>query len=120
MLCNIIACILDRRGGDSSIFPRRRPREARHSLRGSYRLIDLSVSNCVHSDIRQILIFPQYQTQALEDHLHQGWSFLSQGRDAYVMSVPPRREWGPGSIRARRMRCTNTSPSWNASTRRMF
>jgi glucose-1-phosphate adenylyltransferase len=57
----------------------------------SYRLMDLTLSNCINSDIRQILIFPQYQTQSLEDHLRQGWSFLSQGRDAYVTSVPPPR-----------------------------
>jgi glucose-1-phosphate adenylyltransferase len=61
---------------------------------GSYRLIDLTLSNCVNSDIRQILIFPQHQTSSLEDHLRLSWSSLSQGRDDYVMSVPPPRLGG--------------------------
>lgn len=95
MLCNIIACILtDEEETHPFSLAVDRAKPANRSA-GSYRLIDLSVSNCVHSDIRQILVFPQYQTQALEDHLHQGWSFLSQGRDAYVMSVPPPPREGP-------------------------
>jgi glucose-1-phosphate adenylyltransferase len=98
MRCNIMACILAGEEGPY-LFPlavdRTKPAPR---VAGGYRLIDLTVSNCVNSDIRQILIFPPYQTQALEDHLHQGWSFLSQGRDAYVVSVPPPRV-GPWEYR---------------------
>jgi glucose-1-phosphate adenylyltransferase len=91
MLCNIVACILAGEEGTYR-FPLTVDR-ANPAIRvgGRYRLIDLTLSNCVHSNIRQILIFPPYQTPSLEDHLRQGWSFLSQGRDAYVMSVLPPR-----------------------------
>jgi len=58
-----------RRGGDSPLPLAVDGAKPANRFAGSYRLIDLTVSNCVHSDIRQILIFPQYQTQALEDHL---------------------------------------------------
>jgi glucose-1-phosphate adenylyltransferase len=89
MLCNIVACILA--GGEGTrLFPLTVHR-TKPAVRfgGSSRLIDLTLSNCVNSDIRQILVFPQHQARALEDHLRQGWSFLSQERDAYVMSIPP-------------------------------
>jgi glucose-1-phosphate adenylyltransferase len=56
---------------------------------GSYRLIDLTLSNCVNSDVRQILVVPQYKAGSLEDHLRQGWSCRNQEPDAYVLSIPP-------------------------------
>jgi glucose-1-phosphate adenylyltransferase len=117
MLCNIVACILA--GGEGTRLLPLTVRCAKPAVRfgGSYRLIDLTLSNCVNSDIRQMLVLPQYQAQSLEDHLRQDWSFLSQERGAYVMSM--RRQWGQGGIWVQRMRCTNTSPSWSASTRRM-
>ena len=89
MLCNIIACILA--GGEGTRLLPLTVHRTKPAVRfgGSYRLIDLTLSNCVNSDIRQMLVFPQYQARALEDHLRQGWSFLSQERDAYVMSIPP-------------------------------
>jgi glucose-1-phosphate adenylyltransferase len=91
MLCNIIACILaDEEGTQRFPLTVDRAKPAAH-FGGSYRLIDQTLSNCVNSDVRQILIFPQYQAQSLEDHLRQDWSFLSQGHDAYVMSIPPPR-----------------------------
>jgi glucose-1-phosphate adenylyltransferase len=91
MLCNIIACILTSEEG-TPLFPLTVDRtKPVMRFEGSYRLIDLTLSNCINSDIRQIFIFPQCQTQGLQDHLRQGWSFLSQGREAYVMSVPPPR-----------------------------
>ncbi|MGH8064250.1 MAG: sugar phosphate nucleotidyltransferase [Candidatus Entotheonellia bacterium] len=89
MLCNIITCILA--GGEGTRLLPLTVHCAKPAVRfgGSYRLIDLTLSNCVNSDIRQMLVLPQYQAGSLEDHLRQGWSCLSQGRDAYVMSIPP-------------------------------
>jgi glucose-1-phosphate adenylyltransferase len=99
MLCNIVACILA--GGEGTrLFPLTVHR-TKPAVRfgGSYRLIDLTLSNCVNSDIRQMLVFPQSQARALEDHLRQGWSCLSQERDAYVMSIPPPPQVGPRRYR---------------------
>jgi glucose-1-phosphate adenylyltransferase len=99
MLCNIVACILA--GGEGTrLFPLTVHR-AKPAVRfgGSYRLIDLTLSNCVNSDIRQMLVFPQYQARSLEGHLRQGWSFLNQERDAYVMSILPTPQLGPRGYR---------------------
>ena len=118
MLCNIVACILA--GGEGTRLLPLTVHCAKPAVRfgGSYRLIDLTLSNCVNSDIRQMLVLLQYQAGSLEDHLRQGWSCLSQGR-VTPTSCPSRRQWDTGGIGARRMRCTNSSPSWSASTRRM-
>jgi glucose-1-phosphate adenylyltransferase len=91
MLCNIVACILA--GGEGTRLLPLTVHRTKPAVRfgGSYRLIDLTLSNCVNSDIRQMLVFPQYQALALEDHLRHGWSCLNQERGAYIRSIPPPR-----------------------------
>ena len=39
---------------------------------GIYRLIDIPLSNCINSQLYKILIFPQYKSQSLVDHLEEG------------------------------------------------
>ena len=36
---------------------------------GIYRLIDLTLSNCIHSELYKIIVLPQYKSQSLKDHL---------------------------------------------------
>jgi len=36
---------------------------------GKYRIIDVPVSNCLHSDIRRIYVLTQYQSESLHKHL---------------------------------------------------
>jgi glucose-1-phosphate adenylyltransferase len=52
MLCNIVACILA--GGEGTRLLPLTVRCAKPAVRfgGSYRLIDLTLGNCVNSDIR--------------------------------------------------------------------
>jgi len=89
MLCNIMACILTGEEG-THLFLHTADRSKPITRSGpSFHLIDRTLSNCLNSDIRQILIFPQHQTPSLESHLHQDWSFHSQWRAASIMSVPP-------------------------------
>ena len=44
---------------------------------GIYRLIDFTLSNCVNSQIYNIIVLPQYKSQSLHDHLESGWNFFS-------------------------------------------
>ena len=39
---------------------------------GKFRLIDFSLSNCVHSDIFNVAVITQYLPQSLNDHLGTG------------------------------------------------
>jgi glucose-1-phosphate adenylyltransferase len=97
MLCNIVACILA--GGEGTRLMPLTVHCVKPAVRfgGSYRLIDLTLSNCVNSNVRQMLVLPPYQARSLEDHLRQSWSCLNQGRNAYAMSILP--PVGPGGYR---------------------
>src|SRR4029079_10871844 len=39
---------------------------------GKYRIIDFTLSNCVHSDIDNVLILTQYNPRSLNDHIGPG------------------------------------------------
>ena len=39
---------------------------------GSYRIIDFTLSNCLHSGLRRILVLTQYKSQSLQKHLRNG------------------------------------------------
>ena len=43
---------------------------------GKYRIIDFSLSNCVNSGIRQILVLTQYKSHSLIQHVQRGWGYL--------------------------------------------
>ncbi len=42
---------------------------------GRYRLIDIPISNSIHSDIRQIFVIAQFLTTELQHHLNQAYHF---------------------------------------------
>jgi glucose-1-phosphate adenylyltransferase len=44
---------------------------------GQYRIIDFALSNCLHSELRQILVLPQYKSHSLMKHLRDGWSVFN-------------------------------------------
>ncbi len=61
---------------------------------GIYRLIDIPLSNCINSQLYKILIFPQYKSQSLVDHLEEGWDIFS-GRSWAIICEwwPLNKEW---------------------------
>lgn len=40
---------------------------------GAYRIIDFTLSNCLNSGLRQILVLTQYKAMSLERHINLGW-----------------------------------------------
>ena len=42
---------------------------------GSYRLIDIPISNCINSNIRHIYILTQFNSTSLHRHIHQSYAF---------------------------------------------
>jgi len=48
---------------------------------GSYRLIDVPVSNCLHADIRRIFVLTQFNSESLNRHIAQTYrlDYFSQG-----------------------------------------
>jgi glucose-1-phosphate adenylyltransferase len=44
-------------------------------IAGKYRLIDIPVSNCLHSNLRRIFVLTQFNSQSLNRHLGQTYKF---------------------------------------------
>jgi len=40
---------------------------------GAYRIIDFTLSNCLNSGLKQILVLTQYKAMSLERHVNRGW-----------------------------------------------
>ena len=71
---------------------------------GIYRIIDFTLSNCLNSDLRKILVLTQYKAVSLNRHIDQGWKFLSRELDEYVEVIPPQQriadQWYQGTADA--------------------
>lgn len=63
------------------------------SFGGAYRLIDFTLSNCVHSRIRRICVCAQYEAQGLADHIRRAWGFFDRRAGDFIDVMPTR--WRP-------------------------
>jgi glucose-1-phosphate adenylyltransferase len=61
---------------------------------GKYRIIDFTLSNCLHSGLRRILVLTQYKSQSLQEHLRDGWSIFNPELNEYITPVPPQMRTG--------------------------
>jgi len=72
---------------------------------GKYRIIDFTLSNCVHSGIRRIGVLTQYNSHRLLEHLQSGWTFLPAKLGEFIHVWPAqqsleRSEWYAGTADA--------------------
>jgi glucose-1-phosphate adenylyltransferase len=56
---------------------------------GIYRLIDLTLSNCINSSVYKIIVLPQYKSQNLMQHIENGWNIFSPVLGHYLKISPP-------------------------------
>ena len=61
---------------------------------GRYRIIDFTLSNCLHSGLRRILVLTQYKSHSLQKHLRDGWSIYNAEIGEYITPVPPQMRTG--------------------------
>jgi glucose-1-phosphate adenylyltransferase len=61
---------------------------------GRYWIIDFTLSNCLHSGLRHILVLTQYKSQSLQKHLRDGWSIYNPELGEYITPVPPQMRTG--------------------------
>jgi glucose-1-phosphate adenylyltransferase len=61
---------------------------------GAYRIIDFTLSNCINSDVRRILILTQYKALDLIRHIRDGWTILSPELGEYIEVLPAMRRVG--------------------------
>ncbi len=71
---------------------------------GAYRIIDFTLSNCINSGLRKILILTQYKAASLDRHINLGWKFLSHDLGEYINILPPQQRidesWYQGTANA--------------------
>ncbi len=64
---------------------------------GVYRIIDFTLSNCLNSGLRQILVLTQYKAMSLDRHITLGWrNFLCRELGEFIDVVPPQQRVGDG------------------------
>ena len=68
---------------------------------GIYRLIDLTLSNCINSQLYKIIVLPQYKSQSLTDHLEDGWNIFNHKLGHFLKIVSPQQrisgDWYQGT-----------------------
>src|SRR5438874_1662320 len=58
---------------------------------GLYRIIDFTLSNCLNSKLRRVLVLTQYKNRSLDRHISAGWSFLPRELGEYIEVLPPQQ-----------------------------
>ena len=70
---------------------------------GVYRIIDLTLSNCLNSDLRRVFVLTQYKALSLNRHVRRGWSSL-MGYGDFMEVLPPQmrvsQHWYQGTADA--------------------
>ncbi len=73
-------------------------------LAGKYRLVDIPISNCINSGLRQIYVLTQFNTESLHRHIGDTYKFDPFSRDFVrilaAQQTPGHDEWYQGTADA--------------------
>jgi glucose-1-phosphate adenylyltransferase len=59
---------------------------------GAYRIIDFTLSNCLNSGVRKILVLTQYKAISLDRHISMGWNrYFCRELGEFIDVVPPQQ-----------------------------
>jgi glucose-1-phosphate adenylyltransferase len=61
---------------------------------GAYRIIDVTLSNCINSGIRKINVLIQYKSHSLQRHLRLGWNIFQSDLGEYIDVIPAQHRTG--------------------------
>jgi glucose-1-phosphate adenylyltransferase len=62
---------------------------------GHYRIIDITLSNCINSGLRRIFVMTQYKALSLNRHIREGWSsIVAQELGEFFELLPPMQRTG--------------------------
>jgi glucose-1-phosphate adenylyltransferase len=72
---------------------------------GLYRIIDFTLSNCLNSDFRRVLLLTQYKAMSLDRHINMGWRhYFNRELGEFIDVVPPQQrideQWYQGTADA--------------------
>jgi glucose-1-phosphate adenylyltransferase len=89
MTSDTIVCLLAGGAGER-LYPLTRDRaKPAVPFGGAYRIVDITLSNCVNSALRRIFVVTQYKALSLNRHLREGWNFLAPEMGEFVQVLPP-------------------------------
>ncbi|MBI5873580.1 MAG: glucose-1-phosphate adenylyltransferase [Candidatus Omnitrophica bacterium] len=61
---------------------------------GIYRIIDITLSNCINSGLRKIHTLIQYKSISLQRHMRQGWNVFNSELGEYIDVIPAQQRVG--------------------------
>ena len=56
---------------------------------GIYRIIDITLSNCVNSGLRRVFILTQYKALSLNRQIREGWNIFGREIGEFIEILPP-------------------------------
>ena len=56
---------------------------------GIYRIIDITLSNCINSGLRRIFILTQYKALSLNRQIREGWNIFGREIGEFIEILPP-------------------------------
>jgi len=61
---------------------------------GIYRIIDFTLSNCLNSGVRRMVVLSQYKSLSLNRHLSLGWNIFNPELGEFMEVIPPQQRTG--------------------------
>ena len=56
---------------------------------GIYRIIDVTLSNCINSNLRNVYILTMYKALSLNRHIREGWNIVANALGEFIEILPP-------------------------------
>src|SRR6516162_11218366 len=56
---------------------------------GIYRIIDITLSNCINSGLHRVYILTQYKALSLNRHIREGWNIVGRELGEFIEILPP-------------------------------
>ena len=89
MVRDTLVCLLAGGAGER-LYPLTRDRaKPAVTFGGIYRIIDITLSNCINSGLRRIFVLTQYKALSLNRHIREGWSILAGDLGEFIQILPP-------------------------------
>ena len=111
-----VATIIMAGGQGSRLFPLTKVRsKPAVPIAGRFRIIDISISNCIHSDYRKIFILTQFASESLHRHIFSAYRFDSFHKDFIAILAAKQtldnRGWFQGTADAVRQNLSSVESS---------
>ena len=83
-------------GAGERLFPLTRDRaKPAVPFGGHYRIIDITLSNCINSGLRRVYVLTQYKALSLNRHIREGWTgIVAQELGEFFEMMPPMQRTG--------------------------